>query len=130
MALREPPPSTSEIPDLDLAVSSKGRAAPAATSNRPVADQTSAYGMAGILDDDLLGSNLDSAGLEIELSAPVRASGPSAASDRPWPMGVTPEPGCVNFPMSQIEPLCTWGPKPSNWLQAILYAYLVFHGRR
>jgi hypothetical protein len=130
MAIREPPPSTSEIPDLDLAVSSKGRAAPTTTSNRPVADPASAYGMAGILDDDLLGANLDSAALDIELSAPVRASGPAAASDRPWPNGVTPELGSVDIPMSQIEPLCTWGPKPSNWLQAVLYAYLVFQCRR
>ena len=132
MAIREPPrpQSDSEIPDLDVGTPSKGR--PPGTTNqasvRP--DGGSAYGTAGIFDDDLLDSSLDIAPLDVQLSARSQTSGSPAESPRQWPKGVTPEAGTVTIALSQVEPLCTWGPKPDNWWQAIPYAYLVYQGRR
>ena len=135
MTGRAPPPSssTSEIPDLDLALPSKQRSSKAtdATSVRPDAAKASSYGIEGILDDDLLGSNLDVASLDIDVSNSSRSAraGSQTVPTHPWPCGVTPDVGSVAIASSQVEPLCTWGPSPTHWWQTIPYAYFVYQGR-
>ena len=131
MAYREPPPPVSgpEIPDLDIDLPARGRPS-AATSARSSGDQGPAYGTAGILDDDLLDSTLGTASLDIELTAPARAAASQGAATPPWPTGVTPEPGSVAISQAQIEPLCAWGQRPTNWWQSVIYAYFVCQGRR
>ncbi len=135
MASRELPPSNpiSEIPDLDIGLTSKrqpGR--PRTDVGPPIAAQSPAYGLEGILDDDLLSTDFDPASLDIDVADPARhnAGASPAAVSRAWPHGKTPEPGSVEITPSQIEPLCTWGEKPTRWWETIIHAFLVYQGQR
>lgn len=133
MASRPPSTSSSEIPDLDLATPGKRRpAAPTEfTSLRPIPAKSSPYGIEGILDDDLLGSNFDGAPLDLDVSDSSRLAkaGSPPAPTREWPRGITPEVGSLPISPEQIEPLCSWGPRPTQFWQSIAYAYFVHVGR-
>ena len=135
MASRELPPSNpiSEIPDLDIGLPSKR---PAARHNevsvRPGAAQSSSYGLEGILDDDLLGSDFDPASLDIDVPDAARRKGIDSptATTHAWPDGKTPEPGSVEIAPCQVAQLCSWGEGPTRWWETIIYAFLVYQGKR
>jgi len=135
MASRELPPSNpiSEIPDLDIGLPSKrpaGGAQRNEVSVRPIAAQSSEYGIEGILDDDLLGSDFDPASLDIDVSDAARHISVASLAGSAWPHGTTPEPGSLEIGPAQLEPLCSWGERPTQWWQTIGYAFLVGQGRR